>query len=73
MATALGTSPKLIALDANLIIGFCAKEPDKHSVVTAELARFAADGAQVFAPGVIVSEVLFVLCKKLEKGDLNRS
>jgi predicted nucleic acid-binding protein len=71
MATAVGTSPKLIALDANFIIGFCAKEPDKHSSVKVELTRFATEGAQAFAPGVIISEALFVFCKKLEKGDLN--
>jgi predicted nucleic acid-binding protein len=70
MATA-GTPPTLIAVDANFIIGFCAREPDKHAIARAELARFATDGAQVYAPGVLVSESLFVLCKKLERGDLN--
>jgi predicted nucleic acid-binding protein len=65
------TTANLIVVDANFVIGFCAKEPDKHAIITAELTRFGANGAQVFAPGVIVSEALFVLCKKLEKGDID--
>ena len=69
MAT-VTTVPTLIAIDADFLIGFRAKEPDKHAIVKSLLASFAASGAQVFAPGVIVSEALFVFCKKLQKGDL---
>jgi predicted nucleic acid-binding protein len=70
MAIAGTPTPTLIAVDANFIIGFCAKEPDKHPVVRAELIRFANDGAQVYAPGVLISEALYVFCKKLRDGHL---
>ena len=73
MATAVATTPKLVVIDADVLIGICAKEPDKHPIATAELATYAASGSKVYAPGVIVSEALFVLCKKLQKGDLNQA
>ena len=57
-----------VVIDANVLIGLCAKGPDKFMTAEAVLQDYAAKGWLFYAPHVIVSEVLFVLCNKLQNG-----
>lgn len=57
-----------VVIDANVLIGLCAKEPDKFVKVETALQNYATQGWSFYAPHVIVSEVLFVLCNKLQNG-----
>ena len=68
MASPPVSKPPAAVVDACFIIGFCAKEVDKYSAAKAKLEEYANDGWQLFAPGVLVGEVLYVLCRKLQDG-----
>jgi hypothetical protein len=70
MAAAPSSSPPSVTLDASFLIGYCAKEPTKFARAQTELTRYSNDGWAFFAPGVILAESLFVLCKKLQDGSL---
>ncbi len=59
-----------VVIDANVLIGLCAKEPDKFATAETALQDYAAKGWLFYAPHVIVSEVLFVFCNKLQNGSL---
>src|SRR5579862_3858606 len=62
--------PDAVVVDTNLCVAVAAKETDKQSQASARLAHYTALGYEFFAPGVLVSETLYVLCKKLEVGTL---
>lgn len=51
-------------LDASFLVGFCAKESNKFTPIKTRLDFYAANGWVLFAPGVVVGEVMYVLCKK---------
>src|SRR5258708_2095394 len=59
-----------VVVDANVSIAVTAKEAVKEPRATARLAHYTALGYEFFAPGVLVSETLYVLCKKLETSSL---
>ncbi len=63
-------SPGAVVIDSNVLISICSKESSR---VTADqaLADYAAKQWPFYAPGVIVSEVLFVLCRKRSDGSLS--
>ena len=46
------------------------KKRPQQPQASARLAHYTALGYEFFAPGVLVSETLYVLCKKLEAGTL---
>jgi predicted nucleic acid-binding protein len=71
MATTPASNPPSLIIDANVLIALCAKELDKYAVADAELTRRAQAGYVFYAPGVIVAECLYVLCKQLEVGSLS--
>lgn len=73
MATAPPSNPPSVVIDANVMIALCAKEADKYTVADAELTRLAQAGYRFFAPGVIIAECLFILCKKQEDGSLSNA
>jgi predicted nucleic acid-binding protein len=54
-------------IDANILISICAKEPSYQTAVTA-LADYGAKGWVLYAPGAILTEVPFILCKKQQDG-----
>jgi len=58
-------------VDASLIIGFCTKEPNKYGIAKATLDEYDNDGRQLFAPSVLIGEVLHVLCRKLKDNSLD--
>lgn len=63
--------PPCMTIDANVLIAICSKEIDKYDVAIQELTICARAGYIFYAPGVIIAESLYVLCKKLEKGLLS--
>lgn len=56
-----------VVIDANILIAICSKEPTEASA-RAELANYTNKNWAFYAPSVILSEVLFVLCKKAQNG-----
>lgn len=56
-----------VVIDANILIALCAKEPTEVTV-RAELANYTNKNWAFYAPSLILSEVLFVLCKKAQNG-----
>lgn len=71
MATESRTTPPGLVIDANVLIALCAKESDKYAIADSELNRYAKQGYEFFAPGVIIAESLYVLCKKLQENTLS--
>jgi predicted nucleic acid-binding protein len=71
MAMMPASQPSSVTIDANVLIALCAKEVDKYDTADAELTRYARAGALFYAPGVIVAECLYVLCKKREDNTLS--
>jgi predicted nucleic acid-binding protein len=65
MATAPTSNPPCLTIDANVLIALCSKEVDKYTVALRELRGCAAAGYQFYAPGVVIAESLFILCRKL--------
>ncbi len=63
--TSQSTSPASVVIDANVVIALCAKEADKLAAAEAKMKEYAQRGCEIYAPGVIVAECLFVLCNKL--------
>jgi len=68
--TTTTSNPTHVVIDANVIIAICAKEVDKLAVANAQIRAYLSGGSRFFSPGVVISESLFVLCKKLENGEL---
>jgi predicted nucleic acid-binding protein len=62
-------SPGAVVVDSNVLISICSKETS-HPTVEQALADYATKKWVFYAPGVIVAEVLFVLCRKLSDGSL---
>jgi predicted nucleic acid-binding protein len=71
MATAAKSNPPHLTIDANVLIALCSNEIDKYAIAHKELTQYAQAGYQFYAPGVIVAESLYVLCKKLEDNSLS--
>jgi predicted nucleic acid-binding protein len=65
------SNPGAVVLDANVVIALVSNEPGRDAVVTAEITHYASQGYQLFAPGVIVAETLYILCGKLNSGSLS--
>ena len=64
-------SPEMVVLDANVLIAICARENDKLRQAEAVINDYAAQGVIFYVPGVLVAEVLYVLCLKLQEGLLS--
>jgi predicted nucleic acid-binding protein len=62
--------PGAVVIDANVVIAICAKETLKAPFALAELARYSSRGYQFYAPGVLISEALYVLCNQEQSGTL---
>lgn len=56
-----------VVIDANILIEICSKEPSETTARTA-LADYTNKNWAFYAPSGILTEVLFVLCKKLQNG-----
>lgn len=64
-------NPNALIIDANLLISVCSKEPTA-AIVQNELENYAKNDWEFFAPNIIVAEVLFILCQKLQNGLLTQ-
>lgn len=62
-----------VIIDANILIAICGKEQGKSQTAELAMADYAAKGWFFYAPSVIVSEVLYVLCRKFQDGALTKS
>ncbi len=71
MVMSATNNSRAVVIDANVLIAICAKEKDKHTEAEAALKDYAASGWVFYAPNVIVAEVLYVLCNKLQNGVLS--
>ncbi|HKX26952.1 MAG TPA: PIN domain-containing protein [Blastocatellia bacterium] len=61
------SSPGAVVIDANILISICSRELSE-SVAKAALAGYAAQRWVFYAPSAIITEVLFILCQKLQTG-----
>lgn len=57
-------------LDASFLVGFCAKESNKFARIKAKLDFYAANGWELYSPGVVAAEVMYALCKKRTEQDM---
>jgi len=73
MASPQASKPPAVILDASFLIGYCAKEANKFVPAQQELLQYAQSGWHLFAPGVLMAEVLFVLCRKAQDAILTPS
>lgn len=59
-----------VVIDANILVAICAKEPGEPTAKAA-LADYTAKNWAFYAPGAILTEVLFILCRKLQSGEID--
>src|SRR5437016_1590735 len=71
MATSPPSNPGALVLDANVVIAICSAEIGRDAFATGEITDYVSQGFQLYAPGVVVAEVLFVLCGKRTSGSLS--
>jgi predicted nucleic acid-binding protein len=64
------TLPGAVVIDASVVVAICAKEARREPVALAELSQYSSQGYEFYAPGVLVSETLYVLCGKEQNGTL---
>lgn len=64
------TNPLAVVVDANILIAICSKEQATYQTAQTAFDQYARQGAEFFAPNIIIAEVLFVLCQKLDKAIL---
>ncbi len=67
------STPDAVVTDANILVSICSKEQDTYSIAETAFNSYAQYGSEFFAPNVIVAEVLFALCVKLQTGVLTPS
>ncbi|HSK72513.1 MAG TPA: type II toxin-antitoxin system VapC family toxin [Pyrinomonadaceae bacterium] len=58
-------NPDALVTDANIIISVCSKEPTAATVKNVLKTR-ANNGWEFYAPNIIVAEVLYIFCRKLQ-------
>ncbi len=58
--------PSAVVLDATIAVSISAKEKTTQAKANEEVTRYLSQGCTFFAPGVLVSETLFALCRMLE-------
>ncbi len=61
------TSAGAVVIDANVLVAICSKEPGEVTAKAA-LSHYTAKNWAFYAPGAILTEVLFILCRKLHEG-----
>jgi predicted nucleic acid-binding protein len=57
-----------IIVDANVAIAISSKETGRDVKAAAELQNYAAQDYLFYAPGVLISETLYILCLKVQAG-----
>ncbi|MDQ2688231.1 MAG: hypothetical protein M3Y28_10230 [Armatimonadota bacterium] len=64
------SQPGAVIIDATVAVAISAKEAGREQRAVAEMSRYSANGCQFYAPGVLASETLYVLCGKQQSGAL---
>jgi len=59
-----------VVLDANVLIALCAQEQDKFSKAKTTFDSYLSQGWLYYAPAVLLAETLYILCGKLQNGEL---
>ena len=59
------SNPNALVTDANILISICSKEPTAANAETV-FENYAKNGWEFFAPNIIIAEVLYILCQKLQ-------
>ncbi|MGE0132000.1 MAG: type II toxin-antitoxin system VapC family toxin [Blastocatellales bacterium] len=72
MSQPISSSAGAVVIDANVLVSICSREPTHQTAKTA-LSNYSARGWAFYAPGAILTEVLFILCKKLQDGSLSEA
>lgn len=62
-----------VVVDANVLIALCAKEPLTFAPADAAFNDYGQKGWTYHAPNVLVAEVMFILCQKLQNGQLTEA
>lgn len=66
------SDPGAVVIDSNILISICSREPS-HQKAKDALTDYTARGWRFYAPGAILTEVMFILCKKLQDGLLTEA
>jgi predicted nucleic acid-binding protein len=66
------SSAGIVVIDANILVSICSREPSCQTAENA-LDDYAAKNWAFYAPGAILTEVLFILCRKLHDGLLTEA
>lgn len=66
------SSAGAVVIDANILVSICSKEPSCQTAENA-LDDYAAKNWAFYAPGAILTEALFILCRKLHDGLLTEA
>ena len=64
---------KMVVVDASVAVAIAAREAGSEQIANIEMAALTGQGCEFFAPGVLLSESLYVLCKKRENGILSQA
>jgi predicted nucleic acid-binding protein len=70
----ISSSPTIageVVIDASVAVAIVSKETDRDTKANAELARYSAQGYLWYAPGAIITETLYALCRKRNAGMLD--
>jgi predicted nucleic acid-binding protein len=59
-----------VVIDANVSIAISAKEIDTYPVALAQMRQYVHTGSLIYAPGVLIAESLYILCRKLQNSIL---
>lgn len=65
-------SPGAVVIDANILISICSKEPSCQTAEDA-LDDYAIKNWAFYAPGAILTEALFIFCRKRQDGVLSEA
>ena len=67
------STPNTVVIDANILISICSKEQDTYPIADTAFNSYAQSGWEFYAPNIIVAEVLFALCVKMQSGALTQA
>jgi predicted nucleic acid-binding protein len=60
-----------VVVDANVLIALASREAGRAAKASGELTAYLGLGYLLYAPGVIITETMYVLCGKLSNGALS--
>lgn len=66
-------NPDAVVVDANILISLCIKEPTTFTKAYTAFNNYGKNGWDFYAPNVIIAEVLYVLCLKLQTSLVTRA